>query len=205
MKRLALVALSSLGLAACGGTAKLGGGKEGAAQAFFAASSASKAGSDRAAQPLDVTGSVSWRCPEGGEASLSNFSLNIDTTGGALGASINQSFTIKYNNCGGAKSDAGVAVFNGSVTVTQAVVTTSTGATIEQTFKGRIDVQGAFNDFLEADVRQSVAANALGSGAGAVSMKLVGSIKTSSETFTYNENINVIAGGKLTVAAAASR
>jgi lipid-binding SYLF domain-containing protein len=81
----------------------------------------------------------------------------------------------------------------------------SSGATLEQTFKGRIDVQGAFNDYLEADVKQSVAANALGSGAGAVSMKLVGSIKTSSETFTYNESINVTAGGKLTVAAAASR
>ncbi len=51
-------------------------------------------------------------------------------------------------------------------------------------------------------MKQSVAANALGIGSGSVSMKLVGTIKTSSETFTYNEVVNVVAGGKLTVAAA---
>jgi len=108
MKRIALIALSTLGLVACGGTAKIAGGKDGAAQAFFAASSAASAGANRSAAPLDVTGSATWKCPEGGEASLQGFSVNVNT-GGGTGATVNQSFTIKYTNCGAAKSAAGVA------------------------------------------------------------------------------------------------
>lgn len=199
MKRIALIALSTLGLVACGGTAKIGGGKEGAAQAFFAASSASSAGANRSATPADITGSVSWKCPEGGEASLNGFSLNVNT--GGTGASVNQSFTIKYTNCGAAKSAAGVAVYNGSFTVTQSVITGAGGASVDQTFKGRIEVQGAFNDFIEADVKQQVAVTSLSSTGGMVSMKLVGTIKTSEGTHTFNEDVNVQAGGQIAVSA----
>lgn len=198
MKRIALVALATSALVGCGGTAKIGGGKEGAAQAFFAASSASSAGANKSAQPLDVAGSVSWKCPEGGEASLQGFSVNV--TGGT-GANVQQTFTINYNNCGAAKSDEGVAIFNGSMTVSQAVVTTNGAVSVDQTFKGHIDVRGAFNDFIEADVKQQVAVSGLSStGGAAVTMKLVGTITTSSESFTYNEDVNVTAGGKIAVA-----
>lgn len=199
MMRNALVALAVLGLTACGGTAKIGGGKEGAAQAFFAASSATSAGANRSASPLDVTGSVTWKCPKGGDASLQGFSVNV--AGGGTGTSVNQSFTIRYNNCGAAESDMGVAVYNGSFTVTQAVITNANGVSVDQTFKGRIEVQGAFNDFIEADVKQQVAVSALSNTGGTVSMTLVGTIKTSSETFTYNEAVNVTGGGKIAIAA----
>ncbi|MBE2248031.1 MAG: hypothetical protein IAE78_00700 [Myxococcus sp.] len=200
MKRIALIALSTLGLVACGGTAKIGGGKEGAAQAFYAASSASSAGANRMGQPLDVTGSVTWKCPEGGEASLNGFTLNVNT-GGGQNATVNQSFTIKYTNCGAAKSAAGVAIYNGSYTVTQAVVTSASGASVDQTFKGRVEVQGAFNDFLEVDVKQSVTVSALSSSSGTVSMRLVGTITTSEGANTFNEDVNVSAGGQIAVAA----
>lgn len=203
MKRIALIALSTLGLVACGGTAKIGGGKEGAAQAFFAASSASSAGANRSATPADITGSVSWKCPEGGEASLNGFSLNVNTGGG--GANVNQSFTITYRNCGAAKSAAGTAVYNGSFTVTQAVIAGAGGASVDQTFKGRIEVQGAFNDFIEADVKQQVSVTGLSSSGGMVAMKLVGTIKTSEGTHTFNEDVNVQAGGQIAVSAAASK
>lgn len=198
MKKL-LVALGTLGLMACGGTAKIGGGKEGAAQAFFAASSATSAGANRSAQPLDITGSVSWKCPEGGEASLSGFGASFGGSGG--GASVAQNFTVTYKNCGAARSDVGVAIYNGSFTVTQAIVTNSGNVSVDQTFKGRVEVQGAFNDFIEADVRQQVAVTGLSSSGGGVTMKLVGTIKTSSESFSYNEDINVTAGGSIAVAA----
>lgn len=200
MKRIALIALSSLGLVACGGTAKIGGGKEGAAQAFYAASSASSAGANRSSQPADITGSVSWKCPEGGEASLNGFSINVNT-GGGQGANVNQSFTIKYTNCGAAKSEAGVAVYNGSYTVTQSVIASSSGASVDQTFKGRVEVQGAFNDFLEVDVKQQVAVSGLSGSGGMVSMKLVGTIKTSEGTHSFNEDVNVMSGGQIKVAA----
>ncbi|MDX2013271.1 MAG: hypothetical protein SFW67_23950 [Myxococcaceae bacterium] len=198
MKKL-LVALGTLGLMACGGTAKIGGGKDGAAQAFFAASSATSAGANRSAQPLDITGSISWKCPEGGEASLSGFGASVNTGGG--GASVAQNFTVTYKNCGAAKSDVGVAIYNGSFTVTQSVITDANGVNIDQQFKGRIEVQGAFNDFIEADVRQQVGVMGLSSSGGTVTMKLVGTIKTSTESYSYNENLNVTAGGAIAVAA----
>lgn len=204
MKKLVLIALGSVGLVACGGTAKIGGTKDSAAQAFFAASSATSAGASRTGTPADVLGNVSWKCPEGGEASLSGFSVNVNI-GGNPGANVNQSFTVTYNNCGAAKSAAGVAVYNGSFTVTQSVVTSANGASVDQTFKGRIVVGGAFNDFIEADVKQQVAVSGLSSTGGSVSMKLVGTIKTSEGSHTFDENVNVTAGGQIAVAAAANR
>jgi hypothetical protein len=198
MKKL-LVALGTLGLMACGGTAKIGGGKEGAAQAFFAASSATSAGANRSTQPLDVAGTISWSCPEGGEATLSGFGASVNTGGG--GATVAQNFTVTYKNCGAAKSDVGLAIYNGSFTVTQSVVTGSSGVSVDQQFKGRIEVQGAFNDFIEADVRQQVSVTGLSSSGGNVSMKLVGTIKTSSDSHSFNEDVNVTAGGSIAVAA----
>jgi len=198
MMRMALVSLATLGLFACGGTAKIGGGKEGAAQAFFAASGASSAAAVRGAQPLDIASATTWKCPEGGEASLNGFTVDVNT--GGTGATVKQGFTINYKNCGAAKSEAGVAVYNGSFTVAQSVVTTNGSASVDQSFKGRVEVQGAFNDFIEADVTQQVSVSGL-TGSGSVMMKLVGTIKTSTESHTYNENVSVTAGGKIAVAA----
>lgn len=197
MKQL-LVAVGTLGLMACGGTAKIGGGKEGAAQAFFAASSATSAGANRSATPLDITGSLTWKCPDGGEATLSGFGASVNTGGG--GATVAQNFTVTYKNCGAAKSDVGVAVYNGSMTVTQSVVTGADGVSVDQQFKGRVEVQGAFNDYIDADVRQQVSVTGLSSSGGAVAMKLVGTIKTSTDSHTFNETVNVTARGSIAVA-----
>jgi hypothetical protein len=193
-----LVAVGTVGLMACGGTAKIGGGKEGAAQAFFAASSATSARANRPATPVDVTGPVSWKCPEGGEASLSGFGASATVGGGA--ASVAQNFTVTYKNCGAARSDVGVAVYNGSLTVTQSVVTGADGVSVDQQVKGRVEVQGAFNDFIDADVRQQVAVTGLSSSGGMVGMKLVGTIRTSTDSFTFDEMVSVVAGGSITVA-----
>jgi hypothetical protein len=197
MKQL-LVAVGTLGLMACGGTAKIGGGKEGAAQAFFAASSATSAGANRSATPLDITGAITWKCPDGGEATLSGFGASVNTGGG--GATVAQNFTVTYKNCGAAKSDVGVAVYNGSMTVTQSVVTGADGVSVDQQFKGRVEVQGAFNDSIDADVRQQVSVTGLSSSGGTVGMKLVGTIKTSTDSHTFNETVNVTAGGSIAVA-----
>jgi hypothetical protein len=197
MKQL-LVAVGTLGLMACGGTARIGGGKEGAAQAFFAASSATSAGANRSATPLDITGSLTWKCPDGGEATLSGFGASVNTGGG--GATVAQNFTVTYKNCGAAKSDVGVAVYNGSMTVTQSVVTGADGVSVDQQFKGRVEVQGAFNDYIDADVRQQVSVTGLSSSGGTVGMKLVGTIKTSTDSHTFNETVNVTAGGSIAVA-----
>jgi len=177
-----------MALAACGGPGvKLGGGKTGAAQALQAASAPTKSGVNKAAGGIDVTGAVSYDCPYGGTAKLENFNLSVN--GNGAGGVVSQSFSLTYANCGLAKSEAGTAVYNGSFQVAQRIEGTASGGTVEQTFKGRVTLSGAFDDFLEADVKQRVAASAL--GAGTASIKLEGSLKTSGGAYTYAEDINV--------------
>lgn len=187
MKQVLMVA-AVMALAACGGPGvKLGGGKTGAAQALQAASAPTKSGVNKAAGGIDVSGAVSYDCPYGGTAKLENFNLSVN--GNAAGGVVSQSFNLTYVNCGLAKSEAGNAVYNGTFSVAQRIEGTASGGTVEQTFKGRVTLSGAFDDFLEADVKQRVAASSLGSGTA--SIKLEGSLKTSGGAYTYAEDLNV--------------
>lgn len=193
MKRIAILAVGTLALVGCGPGAKIGNGKQGAAEALMAASGPTKAGSDKAGTPVDLTGAVSWNCPKGGTAKLSGFSLNVNVTGGA---SISQSFKIEYLACGLADSDQGVAIYNGTMALEQKIVTSTSGVDIEQKFVGRVSVQGAFDDFIDANVTQKISAGVL-NGTGSVSATLIGTIKTSSGSYDYNEAVTVT-GGRIT-------
>lgn len=190
MKRLVILAVAGLALVACGPGAKIANGKQGAAEALMAGSGATKAASDKATTPVDLTGAVTWTCPKGGQAKLSGFALKVNTTGGA---NISQTFKLEYLACGVADSDQGVAIYNGSLSVDQSIATSATGVNLEQKFVGHVLVQGAFDDFIDADVTQQISASAL-SGTGSVSATLVGSITTSSGAYTYNEAVTVTAG-----------
>ena len=199
-KLMTVAALAAAGaLTGCGAPVKLGGGKTGAAQALQAASAPTKSGVNKASGGIDVTGSVSYACPHGGSASLDRFALSVN--GVQTGGLVSQSFTLTYVNCGLANSEAGVAVSNGSFDVAQRIETSAGGATVEQSFKGRVTLSGAFDDFLEADVTQRVAASGL--GAGTVSVKLTGSLKTSSGAYSYAEDLNL--SGDLPVEAKAAK
>ena len=192
MKRLLLVtlAVTATSLTACGPGAKIGGGKQGAAEALYAATGPTKASADRAATPLDLTAALTVKCPDGGEASLTGFSIDI---GIGTSTSVSQSFTLNYKNCGLATSSAGTAVYNGSLTVSQVVKAGSGTASVEQGLKGKVAVQGAFDDFVQADVSQSVVASAIGSGGGSVAMHLKGTIATSSGSYTFDEDLTITA------------
>ena len=64
-----MMAALAMAMTACGGPGvKVGGGKDGAAQALYAASGPTSAGAMKATTPIDLTGSQSWSCPEGGSA-----------------------------------------------------------------------------------------------------------------------------------------
>lgn len=178
----------------CGGTAKVGGAKQGAANSLAAASKPTRAGANAAATPIDVM-PVNYGCPQGGSATLGAFTQEIDTAGGGK---VNQKFTITYAGCGLAESAAGVAIYNGSLVLTQSVSGSAAGGTIEQHFSGRVTIGGAFDDFLEADVSQSVSGSTLESASGSV--KLVGKLTNSSGSYTYDESISV-SGGKLEISA----
>lgn len=171
------------------GAAQVGGGKQGAAAALAAAAKPTKAGADRSVTPI-LLPEVNYTCPEGGSATMSNFDSQQQVSGS--GAKVVQRFTLTYKGCGLAKSEAGVAIYEGSFTVEQNLESSATGATVNQRFAGRVTITGAFNDFLEADVTQSLAASALGSESA--SMKLVGTLKNSSGSYTYDEELSVSGG-----------
>lgn len=187
-----------LALAACGGPGvKVAASKQGAAQALYAASAPTRAASDKAAAPIDLTGAIDWSCPQGGSAKLSNFSASINPSG--AGASVAQKFTLEFSNCGLATSEAGNAIYNGKLDVSQSVITSAQGVKVEQSFKGSVKIQGAFDDFLEADITQRVDTASLGLKQGAVSMELKGSLATSAGRFSFDEAVNLSSAGSLAV------
>lgn len=199
-RMMTMTAVVTMGLlTGCGAPVKLGGGKTGAAQALQAASAPTKAGVNKASGGIDISGSVSYACPHGGSASLDRFALSVN--GATTGRVVAQTFTLTFVNCGLATSEAGVAIYNGALDVAQRVEASANGATVEQTFKGRVTLSGAFDDFLEADVKQRVAASGL--GAGSVAVRLEGSLKTSGGAYTYAEDLNL--SGDLPVEVAAAK
>lgn len=182
-----------LSLVACGPGAKIGGGKQGAAEALYAASGPTKGSTDRNASGIDVTlTDLSVSCQFGGKAILKNYVLQTDPSG--TGTSIGAKYTVAYEKCGAVKTEAGVAELNGGWEVVQAIQSTTASAKVAQTFKGKVTYNGAFDDFLEADISQSVDVTALGSTGGTVAVVLKGTLTDSSGTYTYDEAVNVTAG-----------
>lgn len=199
MKKTMLVTIAAMTMAltGCGGAAKVGGGKQGAANSLAAASKPTKSGANVAATPVDVM-PVNYSCAKGGSATLGAFTQDIDLTTGT----VSQKFTVTYAGCGLAESEAGVAIYDGSFTVTQSVKGDSTGGSISQHYSGRVTIGGAFEDFLEADVSQEVSGSTLETASGSV--KLVGKLTNSSGTYTYDESISVN-GGKLDISSSSSQ
>lgn len=181
VKRILMVVVSSFAMMACGPGAKIDG-KQGAAEALFAGSQPTKA--NTSASPADI----SANCPEGGTASITGAGISIGTGG------VGTSFNMKYNGCGVAKSDVGVAIYNGSLTFSQSVMTGGSTLSVSQAFKGKVLVQGAYDDFLDVDVSQQVAVGDLGASGTGVSVILKGTISTTEGTFTFDESVNVTAG-----------
>src|SRR5690242_14060443 len=116
MIRLLAVSAVALGLTACGGGAKLGGDKEGAAQAAFQASQPAGRGHTKSGQALidqalasgAVSITLSADCAESGKVHLT---LKADATPWVVGA---LSYTIRYDAC----NEDGENEYNGEVTTT---------------------------------------------------------------------------------------
>ena len=198
VKRILTVVVASFAMMACGPGARIDG-KQGAAEALFAASAPSKAKADSSATPVDVTGGLSFKCPEGGTADISGAGISIGTGGVAT------SVKLTYNGCGLAKHDKyGVAIFNGDLTMAQKIVTGGATISVDQSFKGHVLVQGAYDDFLDVDVSESVAVGDLGTQGSGVSIVLKGTITDKEGTFTFDEMISVI-GGNISAKVEASR
>ena len=199
MTRLMAVSVVVLAFCACGPGAKLSGGKQGAAEALYAASGVTKGGQG-AGSGIDANTSVDVKCPQGGSASLSGFAL---VTGAGGLTDISESFNANYNNCG-VKTDAGNSVIQGSIKVTQSVKVTGSSVDINQAIKGKLTMAGAVDDFIDIDITQVVGVSALSQTTGAVSMTLKGSITDTEGKFTYDEAVSVTPG-KITVEVATTK
>ena len=205
--RLSLLTAAATALVACGSGPKLGGGKEGAAKALFETSQASNKGLQRAAtgQGLPIYELASRAAADGlGEATLDcaqggKFKVRIDLL------SVLQSepgsgrfkFEVEFDEC----NEDGANELDGKLAVEFSLVASSSSAEISLKFKGKVEINGEVDDYIDVDVTQIVSAVSLGQSAGSVTVTLTGTIETSEETYTYDGTpLSVTVEGALPVA-----
>lgn len=191
--RLSILAAASAALVACGGGAKIGGGKEGAAKAAFEASQpAANGGKGSLLQALasgqtNVNAEIKVDCAQGGTAEL-----KLDLTGGTTTGAFK--YEVKYDDC----SEDGVNEFNGSMTMELSITGGATSGEIAMKLKGKIELSGDIDDFLDMDVTETISFSALTATSGSITVKLNGTIKTSEASHVYNnESITITAGGTI--------
>ncbi|WNG19927.1 hypothetical protein [Cystobacter fuscus] len=200
MIRLLAVSAVALGLTACGGGAKLGGDKEGAAQAAFQASQpvgrnqASKTANALLEQALSsgaLSVTVSADCAESGKVHLT---LKADATPWVMGA---LSYTIRYDAC----NEDGENEYNGEVTTTVVAGFDLDGKIKFGAFyiamKGKLTIEGEISDFIDTDVRLSMELTATSKRSGNVELVVDGTIKTSNHNFTYSKEVIATTAGRL--------
>lgn len=194
LTRLTILSAMTLGLVACGG-AKLGGGKEGAAQAAFQASQPAGRGSQTAQSLVKqamasgaATLTVKANCAKSGTVSLS-----LDSTAGTEVGAIG--YTVTYDAC----NEDGKNEYNGTMTTAMTfdidVTNDNVNAALTVAMKGKLNIDGEVSDFIDADVKMTMNVNATSANAGSVSLVVDGTIKTSEGSYTYaKETISVTAG-----------
>jgi hypothetical protein len=199
MKQLLIGCLAAVTLSACGSGVKLSGGKEGAAAALFAASGPTAGeGSPVGGGFLNMEFSVP--CPLGGKAIMKNFGIGLGMTG-----SSSTTFTMAYDGCAVSTFDnpkteqveQDKVLLGGSLDLSQSINFSggTTGGNAVLTLKGKVDFGGALDDYLEADISQTVDWSKLGTTTGSVSLTLHGTLKTSTASYSFEqETLNITAG-----------
>jgi len=192
--RISVLAAATAALVACGGGAKIGGGKEGAAKAMFEASQpASKGGQGNLLQMLQsgATANVEAEvnCSHGGSAKLKLDTTSSNDTSGAL------KFEVEYKSC----NEDGANEFDGKLVMEMKFDLStgggSTSGTVTMKIKGKVDISGEIDDYIDADVTEIVDIDATKNENATVTIKLNGTIKTSTNSYTYaNESITLTAG-----------
>jgi hypothetical protein len=193
--RLTMLSAMAAGLVACGGGAKLGGGKDGAAQAAFQASQPAGRGGKTSQQLLDkalasgaTSISVSANCANGGSASLTLDATNIGQNG-------ELNYSVTYDAC----NEDGKNEYNGTMAMSLKFTTNIGNGTISASLitgmKGKLTIEGEVSDFIDANVKLTMAVSATETHTGSVSLVLDGTIKTSEGSYAYaGETLNITAG-----------
>lgn len=196
--RLTILSAMTLGLAACGGGAKLGGGKEGAAQAAFQASQPAGRGYNKTGQSLVekalASGATSITltadCAQGGSASL-----KLDVSANRLDGLV--SYSITYDAC----NEDGQNEYNGTMETALGLDLDldpryTKGAFIIS-MKGKLTIDGEISDFIDVDAKMSMDFAATSMHTGSVKLVVDGSIETSEGKFTYSHETVAITAGEL--------
>jgi hypothetical protein len=183
--RLTMLSAMTAGLVACGGGAKLGGGKEGAAQAAFQASQPAGRGGTTAQRLLDqamasgaVNITLSANCAKSGKASLV---LDANTIG--QDGSLN--YTVNYESC----NEDGKNEYDGTMATSMKFTfndTNYTSGAFIIGMKGKLTIEGEVSDFVDADIRLTMDFAATSARSGTVRLVADGFVKTSESTYTYD-------------------
>lgn len=166
---------------ACGraddqGLQKLSGGKAGAASALYDATGPlSKMGADRNGSGINITSTTSIKGEASGSADISVMA-STDADYNPTNATV----VITFNDY----SDDGQTKINGKLNVTQAVDAASGAETMK--LSGDLHYSGLIGDDLNADVTMSLASADLNAPSASVDTVLSGTISTSTDTYTFN-------------------
>jgi len=193
--RISLVAACTALLAACGGGAKLQSKQE-AANAAFAASQGTNSAQGSllqlAQQNAGLNVEVTVNCPKSGKATIK---YQVDTTGGSGSGSAALQFRLTYDNC----SYTGETAMSGAMDVSMSAEAIGMSFAMNISMKGKINFTGEVNDFVDVDVVQTVDASKLSSADGAsVSIKLRGTITTSTQPYSFRDETITVTAGQIT-------
>jgi len=130
-------------------------------------------------------------CAHGGSVKLlvdlSSFE-NLDGSSGSFG------FDLEYDDC----NEDGVNAYNGKLKMLFDFSSGTDSAFMTLRFKGKLDINGEIDDYLEVDLTQTVSLVDMGATTGSVTVKLHGTIQTSEQSHTYdNETLFITVGGAL--------
>jgi hypothetical protein len=183
-----MLSAMAAGLVACGGDgAKLGGGRDGAAQAAFQASQPAGRGKlsqqmlDEALASGALSATFSTTCSDSGKVSMT-----LDVTN--LGQNGEVNYSVTYDNC----NEDGANEYNGTLAMSFKVTPEFTVVT---GMKGKLTIEGDISDYLETDVKLTMGFNATSTRSGSVKLVLDGTVKTSGGDYVYtNETLNITAG-----------
>jgi hypothetical protein len=196
--RSSVLAAAALSLAACSSGPKLGGGKQGAAQALYQASdSTSEKGQNAVmkrafAQDITLDGAITVNCTHGGTATMEVDLDSITSTD----TSVTLAFDIEYDEC----NEDGKNALSGDMTMGFLIGTDGADSfELALRMKGELDISGEVDDYIDADVTQYIGFNGT---SGQVTTKINGTIATRSGEYVYNnETFTFAEAGVLPVAA----
>lgn len=201
--RSGLVAVAMFGLAACGGGGEKVGSKEQARAVADAMSGAAQStqsqGQALIAGATNVNATAEVDCAAGGKAKVSIAADVDDQLGSGESSNGNIQYDIEFDGCKVAWNDPdtegaddGELEFNGDYSYTFAFNSLGSGSgSIQMKAAGKVDVSGAVSDSLELDLTYDISSNA---STGAASVTIDGFVKTSSESYTFDNETYTSAG-----------